>query len=83
MTAYMRSGQKQEYLKSKITSATGIPEEVVLGASVINILGYRELCIENYRGILEYTYYGEGIENRILYKSGDENYGGYLFHRIL
>ena len=51
----MRSGQKQEYLKSKITSATGIPEEVVLGASVINILGYRELCIENYRGILEYT----------------------------
>lgn len=51
----MRSGQKQEQLKTKITSATGMPEEVVLGASVVSILGHHELCIENYRGILEYT----------------------------
>ena len=51
----MRLGQKQEQLKTKITSATGMPEDVVLGASVVSILGHHELCIENYRGILEYT----------------------------
>lgn len=55
MTVYMKSKQRQEQLKSKITSATGMPEDVVLGASAINILGHHELCIENYRGILEYT----------------------------
>lgn len=51
----MKSGQKQELLKTKITSVTGMPEDVVLRASVVSILGHHELCIENYRGILEYT----------------------------
>ena len=52
---YMRAKQKQDQLKNKITSVTGMPDEVILGASVINILGYHKLYIENYRGILEYT----------------------------
>ena len=52
---YMRAKQKQDQLKNKITSVTGMPDEVILGASVINILGYHTLYIENYRGILEYT----------------------------
>ena len=51
----MRAKQKQDQLKNKITSVTGMPDEVILGASVINILGYHKLYIENYRGILEYT----------------------------
>lgn len=32
-----------------------MPKDVVLGASVVTILGNTEICIENYRGILEYT----------------------------
>ena len=52
---YMRAKQKQDQLKNKITSVTGMPDEVILGASVINILGYHKLYIEIYRGILEYT----------------------------
>lgn len=32
-----------------------MPEDVVLGASVITITGRNEVCIENYRGIIEYT----------------------------
>ena len=35
----MRAKQKQDQLKNKITSVTGMPDEVILGASVINILG--------------------------------------------
>ena len=51
----MRTGQKQELLKKKLTTAAGMPGDVVLGASIVNVLGHHELCIENYRGILEYT----------------------------
>ena len=43
---YMRAKQKQDQLKNKITSVTGMPDEVILGASVINILGYHKLYIE-------------------------------------
>ena len=32
-----------------------MPRDVVMGASVITITGRNEICIENYRGILEYT----------------------------
>ena len=42
-------------LKSRITDASGLPKDVVLGISVLNILGQNEAYIENYRGILEYT----------------------------
>ena len=33
----------------------GSPKDVIQNASVITILGRNELCIENYRGIIEYT----------------------------
>ena len=36
-------------------SAVDLPKDVVLGASVVTILGSNEICIENYRGIIEYT----------------------------
>lgn len=42
-------------LKSRITDATGMPKDVVLNVPIINIIGQNEACVENYRGILEYT----------------------------
>lgn len=42
-------------LREKLASAASMPKDVVLGASLITVLGTKEVCIENYRGILEYT----------------------------
>lgn len=42
-------------LKDRITDATGIPKDVVLGVPLVTVIGQNETCIENYRGILEYT----------------------------
>ena len=42
-------------LKSCITDATGMPKDVILGVPIISVTGQNEACIENYRGILEYT----------------------------
>ena len=42
-------------LKSRITDAAGMPKDVLLGVPLITITGQSEACIENYRGILEYT----------------------------
>ncbi len=46
---------ENERLKERFVSATNMPKDVVLGASVVTILGTGEVCIENYRGIIEYT----------------------------
>ena len=42
-------------LKSRITDAAGMPKDVILGVPIISVTGQNEACIENYRGILEYT----------------------------
>ena len=42
-------------LKSRITDAAGMPKDVILGVPIISVIGQDEACIENYRGILEYT----------------------------
>ena len=42
-------------LKSLITDAAGMPKDVILGVPIISVTGQNEACIENYRGILEYT----------------------------
>lgn len=42
-------------LKSRITDATCMPKDVILGVPIISVIGQNEACIENYRGILEYT----------------------------
>ena len=39
----------------KAAEAAGMPKDVVFGVPVITILGHNEVCIENYRGIIEYT----------------------------
>ena len=42
-------------LKARITDAAGMPKDVLLGVPLLTIAGQSEACIENYRGILEYT----------------------------
>ena len=51
----MNKKQENDSLKQRLASAASMPEDVVLGASVITITGRNEVCIENYRGIIEYT----------------------------
>ncbi|MCI9440869.1 MAG: sporulation protein [Ruminococcus sp.] len=51
----MNYEQENGGLKSRLASAANMPKDVVLGASVVTILGDSEVCIENYRGIVEYT----------------------------
>lgn len=41
--------------RNKIAEASELPKDVVLGQPVLTVLGYMELNIENYRGIIEYT----------------------------
>ena len=41
-------------LKHKIVEACNLPKDAMLGYPITNIMGNKELRIENYRGILEY-----------------------------
>lgn len=41
--------------KEKLTTAAGMPKDVVQGAAVVTFIGNEEVCIENYRRIIEYT----------------------------
>ena len=45
----------REQLAERFAEAASMPRDVVMGASDITITGRNEICIENYRGILEYT----------------------------
>lgn len=51
----MNKKLENDSLRQRLASAASMPEDVVLGASVITITGRNEVCIENYRGIIEYT----------------------------
>ena len=46
---------EREQIRERIASAASMPKDVVMGASVVTMLGDFEVCIENYRGITEYT----------------------------
>lgn len=41
--------------QEKIIDVCKLPKDIVLGASIINVLGNREIWIENFKGILEYN----------------------------
>lgn len=41
--------------KEQLVESMHLPKDLMLGASVITMTGNREVWIENYRGILEYT----------------------------
>lgn len=42
-------------LKNRIAEASNMPKDVVLGVPIVTLTGKLEVCIENYRGIIEYT----------------------------
>lgn len=46
---------EREHIKDRLASAAGMPKDVVMGASVITLLGRNDVSIANYRGIIEYT----------------------------
>ena len=43
------------FIRNKIAELSELPKDVVMGMPVLTILGQNELCLENYRGIIEYT----------------------------
>ncbi len=55
MAFCMKKDQERELLKQRLASAADMPQDVVLGAAVITAVGSHEVCIENYRGLIEYT----------------------------
>lgn len=54
--AFMMSREfENDKIKNKIAGAASMPKDVVLGVPIVTITGYNEMCIENYRGIVEYS----------------------------
>lgn len=54
--------EKEEISYSKkevLINSLKLPKDTLLGASIVTMIGNREVIVENYRGILEYT--GENI----------------------
>ena len=51
----MKREAEKEKLRERFAAAANMPKDVVLGASVVTVIGNGEISIENYRGILEYT----------------------------
>lgn len=46
---------EKEQIRERLASAASMPKDVVLGSSIITVTGMSEVCVENYRGIIEYT----------------------------
>ena len=42
-------------IRKKIAETADAPKDVIMGLPLIHLTGQCEVCIENYRGILEYT----------------------------
>ena len=57
MSKIRKSPQKQTAIRAKeaFTESLRLPRDVMLGASILTLIGDTELLVENYRGILEYT----------------------------
>ncbi len=46
--------EKKSFI-NRMANATNMPKDVILGVPILTITGQTEVCIENYRGIIEYT----------------------------
>lgn len=55
MAFSMKKETDNNQRKMRLAAAANMPKDVVLGASVMSVLENCEICIENYRGIIEYT----------------------------
>ena len=67
-----------DVIRKKIAETADAPKDVIMGLPLIHLTGQCEVCIENYRGILEYT--EEPCENKIRH---DSDYWEKNVHRIL
>ena len=47
--------EKREQLTRQLTKSLELPGDLMLGASIVTVTGRRDLAIENYKGIIEYT----------------------------
>ena len=45
----------KESLKKKMACTTNLPKDVIFGVPIITMTGQLEVCVENYKGIMEYT----------------------------
>ena len=42
-------------VKSKIAEKLNIPEDIAEGLPIVTVTGKNEICVENYKGIIEYS----------------------------
>ena len=50
-----RQEDESRPFRNKIAELSELPKDVALGMPILTVTGQMELCLENYRGILEYT----------------------------
>lgn len=48
-------GQTKENIKSNIVESLELPRDIMYGAVIISAMGNRQVLVENYKGIIEYT----------------------------
>lgn len=46
---------KRQEWKEKAAEMSGVPKDVAMGLPILTIIGTNDLCVENYRGMTEYT----------------------------
>ena len=46
---------KHKEWKEKAAEMSGVPKDVAMGLPILTITGTNDLCVENYRGMTEYT----------------------------
>ena len=46
---------KRQEWKVKAAEMSGVPKDVAMGLPILTITGTNDLCVENYRGMTEYT----------------------------
>ena len=49
-----RQDEESHSFRNKIAELSELPKDVALGMPVLTVTGQMELCLENYRGIIEY-----------------------------
>lgn len=88
-----RELEKASYLE-QLSEHLSLPEDLLTGTPILNVMGRNQICLENYKGIIEYTgtiikvqtkvgkitIEGEGLD--IAYFTDDEMRISGLIHNI-
>lgn len=51
----MKPNKSLKQRAEKMVKTVEMPKDVVMGIPVLSVIGNKEICIENYGGIIEYT----------------------------